>query len=172
MREKHEEPFSTPCSWHMLSDALASYGDTIGESALKALAFGLLSPVHAGQFLAYLKQSERSLSLDALLRGSIRWPSEPTDRDVLLFLAQSLRARLVKELPTDRTRSTGRARQLSLRAKDLLVELADLSLEIAQLVVAPGGLDADGSDGDGLPAWFLAEVVRDLPRLVNRRDGS
>jgi AAA domain (dynein-related subfamily) len=169
---KHEEPFSTPRSWHMLSDALSSFGETINESALKALAFGLLSPVHAGQFLAYLKQSERSLSLDALLRGSIRWPTDPSDRDVLLFLAQSLRARLVKELPVDRVRLTGRAMELSLRAKDLLVELADVSLEIAQLVVSPGGLDGDGSDGGELPAWFLAEVVRDLPRLVSRRDGD
>ena len=26
---KHEEPFSTPRSWHMLSDALYEYGDSI-----------------------------------------------------------------------------------------------------------------------------------------------
>jgi hypothetical protein len=169
---KHEEPFSTPRSWHMLSDTLHSFGEAISDRWAAVLANGLVSPVHAGQFVAFLKQLRHAYDLDAILKGDRRWPGEPGDRDVLFFLAQSLRARLVKELPVDRLAATGRARTLANRAKDLLVELADLSLEIAQIVVAPGGDDGDGSDGEGLPGWFLAEVVRDLPRLVKQRDGD
>jgi hypothetical protein len=57
-------------------------------------------------------------------------------------------------------------RQRAHRAKALLKELAGISLEMAQMVVAKQG------EGDVLPAWFLAEVVRDLPRLVEKRDGA
>jgi AAA domain (dynein-related subfamily) len=169
---KHEEPFSTPRSWHMLSDALHSFKDDINDKWVKTLADGVLTPVHAGQFVAFLKQLRHAYDLDSILKGERRWPADAADRDVLFFLAQSLRARLIKELPVDRVSTNGRARQLANRSKDLLVELADLSLEIAQVVVAPSGDDGDGSDGADLPGWYLAEVVRDLPRLVKQRDGG
>ena len=167
---KHEEPFSTPRSWHMVSDALLSYGDQIADDDLFVLAAGCVSPSHAGQFRAFVKQMRHAWDLDAILKGNLRWPADPSDRDVLFFLAQSLRARLAKELPADKRGSSRAATQLAHRAKALLVELADISLEIAQVVVAPEGQDADGSDGAGLPTWFLTEVVRDLPRLVAGRD--
>jgi AAA domain (dynein-related subfamily) len=169
---KHEEPFSTPRSWHMLSDSLHSFGEGVTDRWVRVLADGLVSPIHAGQFVAFLKQLRHAYDLDSILKGDRRWPADASDRDVLFFLAQSLRARLCKELPADRVAATGKSRQLANRSKDLLVELADLSLEIAQVVVAPGGEDIDGSDGASLPGWFLAEVVRDLPRLVKQRDGG
>jgi hypothetical protein len=169
---KHEEPFSTPRSWHMLSDALHSYGEDVPDEDLFVLASGCVSPLHAGQFRAFVKQMRHAWDLEAILKGTLRWPSEPADRDVLFFLAQSLRARLAKELPRDKRGASPAATQLAHRAKALLVDLADISLEIAQVVVAPEGSDADGSDGTGLPTWFLTEVVRDLPRLVAGRDAS
>jgi hypothetical protein len=52
----------------------------------------------------------------------------------------------------------------------LLKELASLSLEIAQLVVADEGSNGDGTDP--LPSWLLVEIVRDLPRLIEKRDGG
>ena len=27
-------------------------------------------------------------------------------------------------------------------------------------------------EGDALPDWFVVEIVRDLPRLVEKRDGA
>ena len=167
---KHEEPFSTPRAWHMLSDALYSYGDVIADADLFVLAAGCLSPAHAGQFRAFVKQLRHAWDLEGILKGTLRWPSEPADRDVLFFLAQSLRARLAKELAAERKGLSPSATQLAHRAKALLVDLADISLEIAQVVVAAEGPDADGSDGTALPTWFLTEVVRDLPRLVAGRD--
>ena len=50
------------------------------------------------------------------------------------------------------------------RSKALLVELAQISLECAQLVIA--------NDENGvavLPAWFMVDIGRDLPRLVAAR---
>lgn len=163
---KIEETFSTPRSWHMLSDALTSYGDGIDDDTLVVLAHGCLSATHAGQFRAYVRQLRSAYDLDAIIAGKLGWPADPRQRDVLHFLATGLRARLVKELPASKQGAPARLAELAHRAKALIAELSEISLELAQLVVAPGGADIDGSDGGALPAWFLTEVVRDVPRLV------
>lgn len=168
---KHEETFSSPRSWHMLSDALHSYGESITDKQLEVAAAGCLTLAHATQFKAFVKQIRRAWDLEAILKGNLRWPSDPKDRDVLYFLAGSFKARLVKELPRARSGAPSSSVQLAHRAKALLTELATISLEIAQSVVAAN--DADSVDEqDELPAWFLTEVIRDLPRLASARDGA
>jgi hypothetical protein len=161
---KTEEPFSTPRSWHMLSDTLLSYG-TVGEDVLGLLAYATLTPTHAAAFLAYLKTIRHAYDLEAVLKGDARWPADPADRDVLYFLAETFRGRLAKDLPADKRHASAGVRQFAFRAKALLVELAEISLEIAQLVIAEG-------DGPALPSWFLIEAARDMPRLVAVRAGS
>jgi hypothetical protein len=163
---KHEEPFSTPRSWHMLSDALHSFGETVGDEMLEALAFGLLTPAHAGQFKGFIKQLRQRHTLAAILKGDARWPAEPADRDILYFLTQSFRAHLRKELPADEASLQSEHRQLAIRAKTLLRDLARISVEMAQTVVG------EDENGQTLPAWFLVEVARDLPRLAERRRGN
>jgi hypothetical protein len=99
-----------------------------------------------------------------VLKGDAGWPAAAEDRDLLYFLAETFRARLVKELASDKDSASPAAKQLAHRGKALLVELAEISLEVAQIVIA--------SDQDGkpvLPSWFLVEVTRDLPRLVAAR---
>jgi hypothetical protein len=158
---KHEEPFSTPRSWHMLSDALHSFGEGLTDNWLGVLACGCLSPHHAGQFKAFVRQVRSRYQLNAIIKGEIGWPSKPEERDVLYFLAQSFRAQLIKELPHDGGDRGDRSRELAHRAKALLKDLAGISLEIAQVVVAE-------EDGEKLPSWFMVELVRDLPRLVEK----
>ena len=162
---KTEEPFSTPRSWHMLSDALKEYGEDPDDAAIELLAFGCLTPAHAGQFKAFIKQVRSKYQLAAILRGESGWPHAPEDRDILYFLSQSLRARLVKELPSAREACAEQHKELAHRAKALLKELAAISFEMAEMVVAR-------QSGEGLPDWLLMEIVRDLPRLVERRDGA
>lgn len=162
---KTEEPFSTPRSWHMLSDALNSIGPAASQESLAVLTYGCLTAAHATQFLAYLKQIRSKYSLSRILDGEARWPDAPEDRDVLYFLAQSFRSQLIKELPPKKASLKGDAFRLAQRGKELLVELTSISLEIAQIVVA--------GDGDKqLPDWYMMEIVRDLPSLVSRRNGS
>ncbi|GAA1606811.1 ATP-binding protein [Catellatospora bangladeshensis] len=161
---KTEEPFSTPRAWHMLSDALHSYGEDIVEETLRLLAYGTLTPAHASGFCAYVKTVRHRYGLDAIIRGDASWPRAATDRDLLYFFAETFRARLVKDLPDSREHASRAVREFALRAKGLLVELAEISLECAQLVVA-----ADAEGKPVLPAWFLVEVTRDLPRLVAAR---
>jgi len=161
---KTEEPFSTPRSWHMLSDAVRSWGDDIAEETLRVLATGTLTPQHASSFCAYIKTVRHRYGLDAIVRGDVSWPRAVTDRDLLYFFAEAFRARLVKELPASKEHASPSVRRFAVRAKGLLVELAEISLECAQLVVA-----TDDAGMPVLPAWFLVEVSRDLPRLVAAR---
>lgn len=161
---KHEEPFSTPRAWHMMSDALKEYGEGISEEQVELLAFGCLTPHHAGQFKAFVKQAATGYRLSAILKGDQRWPDKPEDRDILYFLAQSLRGRLIKELPPDKNKLTGASQDLAIRGKGLITELASISMEIAQMAVSE-------SESGPLPTWFVVELVRDLPRLAAKRDG-
>jgi hypothetical protein len=162
---RHEEPFSTPRSWHMLSDAIKEYGENMTDALLEVLAFGCLSPGHAGQFKAFVKNLRSRYQLQSILRGESPWPHAPNDRDVLYFLSQSFRAQLAKELPADKSKMNERQKQLAHRGKALLADLAAISLEMAQTVVSK-----DSDDGQGLPAWFLVEIVRDVPRLAQRKE--
>jgi MoxR-like ATPase len=160
---KHEEPFSTPRSWHMLSDALHSFGEGISDVSLSVLTAGCLTPHHAAQFKAFVKQIRSKYHLAAIIKGEMTWPRRPEERDILYFLAQSFRAQLIKELPAHAGAARAAHKDLVFRAKALLTDLAAISLEIAQMVVAKGEGD------DGLPAWFMVEIVRDLPRLVEKK---
>ncbi|MDR2713351.1 MAG: MoxR family ATPase [Clostridiales bacterium] len=159
---KTEEPFSTPRSWHILSDAISSYGENITEMQLEILTSGCLSPQHAVQFHAFIKQIHNRYTLSAIINGGQKWPNAPGDRDMLYFLGQSFKSRLTKELPPDKNNLSGAAQELSFRAKALMKDLANISLEIAQMVVS--------SEGDcPLPDWFVVEIIRDLPRLAVKK---
>ena len=159
---KTEEPYSTPRSWHMLSDALKEYGageKEINENMLKMITYGCISANHAGMFLAYTKQLGNRNLINDIIKGEARWPAKPEERDVLYFLSQSFRAKLLNELPQNKKALSKDGQYFTHRAKALMKELASINHEIAQMVVA----------GDGettLPDWFMVELVRDLPRLA------
>ncbi|MEV6276125.1 MoxR family ATPase [Nocardia sp. NPDC051832] len=161
---KTEAPFSTPRGWHMLSDALHSCGDDLDDTMLEVLSSGTLTAGHASGFRAFVKTIRHAYDLEAVLKGEALWPREPGDRDLLYFLSEAFRARLIKELPGAREHVSPAVKRFVLRAKAMLIELAEISVECAQLVIA--------SDDNGvpvLPSWFLIEVSRDLPRLAARR---
>jgi hypothetical protein len=119
-----------------------------------------LTAGHASSFRAFVKTVRNAFGLDAILKSEAGWPAAAEDRDLLYFLADTFRARLVKELAADKASASPAARLLAHRGKALLVQLA----EISQIVIT--------TDDDGnavLPSWFLVEVTRDLPRLVAAR---
>jgi len=161
---KTEEPFSTPRSWHMLSDAILSCGDNISEKELSILANGCLTPAHATQFVAYLRQVRQAYSLAKIISGEQKWPAKPEERDILYFLAQSFRAQLIKELPKNRSGLTAATQRLAMRAKDLLVDLTGISMEVAQMAITSNGEET-------LPAWFIVDAARSIPGLAKRKTG-
>ena len=161
---KTEVPFSTPRSWHMLSDALTEYGAgkrEISADILKMLAYACLTPSHAGMFLAYTKTLKNSHLLDEIIAQKAKWPDKPEERDILYFLAQSFRAKLLTELPKSKQDISGNMLSFIYRAKGMIKELSVINFEIAQMTVA-------SDEADTLPDWFMMEVIRDLPRLVSK----
>ena len=160
---KHEEPFSTPRAWEMLSKAIDAYGANITLDEIKTLASGLLTPAHAQQFVAFAKLRERQHDLGAILRGDRGWPEKPDERDILYFLVQQLRDRLIKELPDDETKLGREARELANRAKDLIITLARISTELAQILVG------ETESGASLPGWYTLELARALPRIAAKK---
>jgi MoxR-like ATPase len=160
---KHEEPFSTPRSWHMLSDALHEFGDRLTDNALEVVAYGCLSSAHAAQFKAFVKQLRSRYRLGAIIRGDMKWPSAPEDRDVLYFLAQSFKAQLIKELPPHKDAMTSSSKELAHTAKALLKDLAIISMEMAQMVVT-----SDDS-ADGLPGGSWSMWCAICPNLSKRK---
>jgi MoxR-like ATPase len=160
---KHEEPFSTPRAWEMLSNALKAYGPSVTLEDINTLASGLLTPAHARQFVTFAKIRERAHDLSAILKGEKGWPDKPSERDILYFQVQQLRDRLIKELPDDETKMSRDARDLANRAKDLIVSLARISTELAQLLVI------ETESGAALPSWYTVELIKALPRLAAQR---
>lgn len=159
---KTEDPYSTPRSWHMLSDALKEYGageKDISESMLRMITYGCISANHAGMFLAYTKQLSNKNLINDIIKGEAKWPAKPEERDVLYFLAQSFRAKLLQDLPDNKKNLSNDAKFLTHRAKALMKELATINNEIAQMVVS-------ADEDKVLPEWFMVEIIRDLPRLV------
>lgn len=123
------------------------------------LAYGSVSARHAGQFLAFAKQLSNKNLLSDIIKGDARFPSDPGERDVLYFIAQSFRAKLLMELPKNKQQLDHTTQQLTHRAKALIKELSHINLEIAQMVVS-------SEDDKTLPEWFMIEIIRDLPRLI------
>jgi MoxR-like ATPase len=161
---KTEETFTTPRSWHILSDALSAYGAGVTMAEAEMLASGCLSPSHARSFVAFVKQLHGNLHVDLILEGKQPLPRAAEDRDVLYFVVQAIRAQLAKTLPPEREDAKPPHRMLVQQAKRVLVELCDISVEMATVMVA----EETGEDARNLPSWFLVEVVRDLPRLAQR----
>lgn len=158
-----EEPFSTPRSWHAVSDALKSFGDDISPDHLDALLFGSLTRDHAIGFKAFLKQIRNRFSVHRILKGEEKWPEAAEDRDLAYFMTQSLRDLLIKELPEQES-SLGRdSRELAQSARTALKTLARIDGELAQLVLT------ENDQGQRLPDWFVLEVAKDLPRLLQKK---
>jgi hypothetical protein len=158
-----EEPFSTPRSWHAVSDALHSFGDDIAPDHLDALLFGTLTRDHAIGFKAFLKQIRNKFSVHKILKGEEAWPSAPQDRDLTYFLTQSLRDLLIKELPAREAELGRDSRELAQAARGALKTLARIDGELAQLVLT------ESDAGDRVPDWFVLEIAKELPRLLQQK---
>ena len=129
-------------------------------------------PAAAGQ----LAELERLFQAHhgAVMRAAYRITGNATDaEDVLQTVFMRLLSRRVdsaamENVPAYLHRAALNAahRELAHTAKALLKDLAAISQEMAQMVVAKG------EDGASLPGWLLVEIVRDLPRLVERKDDA
>lgn len=155
---KGQEVYTSPRSWHMLSDAIKEFGNEISEDMLKVLAYGCLSSQHASMFSAYVKQVSDKDLLKNIIKGTKHLPTDLDQRDLLYFIAESLRIKLIQELPNNKQDLNSKTQYLVHRSKALIKEISNVSQEIAQMIIT--------EQEDKLPDWYLIEIVRDLPRLI------
>ncbi len=164
---QYEQPFSTPRSWHMLSNCLKSYTeDDLNTEVVKQLASGLLTPAHARQFIGYYKHQHYGFSIDEIIYGQRSWPKKLEERDVLHFLVHSFRLYLIKSL--NYSFQPSEQDNLVENAKKLIIQLAHISPETAQIIFTEPEThtyDDNNYDMYQLPAWFSIEVLRSLPNL-------
>lgn len=159
---KTEEPYSTPRSWHCLSEALKEYGageKEISDKTLRVITYGCISPAHAGMFIAFTKSIGKNNLLANIFKKEAKFPSKPEERDILYFVAQSFRAQLLNELPQKKDKMNKKLSYFVHRSKEMIRELSHINFEIAQMIIS-------SDDGKKLPDWFLIEVAKDLPRLA------
>lgn len=97
---------------------------------------GYITASHARMFIAFTKNVNNKYLLNSIIKGDANWSGKPEDRDVLYFLAQSFRARLLHDLPKEKQKLNRDAQYLTHRAKALIKQLSQINYELAQMVVS------------------------------------
>lgn len=160
---KTEEPFSTPRSWHILSDALARY-PKLDPGTIALLAEGALSPSHAANFVGFCRGQLLELRIDDVIEGRRPLPTDPAERDLLTFVIQSLRTQLVKELPPAADGLTVDQKDRIAAVRRLVRDIARVDEELLLLLFAR----EEGEHARNYPAWFIAQMADTLGRLGRR----
>ncbi len=156
-----EAPFSTPRAWHMLSDAIVGYGDSLTSDDVATLAMACLSTPHASQFVAFVRQRLSAFQPAALLSGEQQLPTY--NKDLMYFVIMSLRAYLLERLPKDRKRPTKVVRTLIEQSQNLVRILTTYDGELLQLLLG------QADPATALPGWFVADLITVIPaRLMEK----
>ena len=158
----NEEPYSTPRIWEYVSDGIYELENNFKENLFDALIYGSLTDTHATSFKAFIKQLKNKFNIPKLIKGELKWPTDPKDRDVLLFLVNSFKEFLMKELPENEEKLTSDKKKMIIDVKNSLKELTRIDNEFAQHILAPD------EDNNHLPVWFLGEITKELPKLMAR----
>jgi len=161
---KTEEPFSTPRSWHILSDGLTAYGDGLTAKVAALLAEGTVTPAHARNFTAFVRGLLEGVAINDILAGKAPLPLDPAQRDLLTFVVQALRAQLTKELPPAKGDLSPDMRQRLHVIRGLVSDIGKADEELVILLFAR----EDGDGARNYPAWFLADMSATLGRLAER----
>jgi hypothetical protein len=143
-----EQPFSTPRSWHILSDSLSELDHDVSDSILSALCLGSLSKEHANDFLKFIKGKLKYCSASQLLENKVTWAYEPDKRHYLKYLAYALKKYLAENLPEDKKDLEEKHAQLM---EEGIVKFKKLDEQFPELVSEV--LFVAGEER--LPDWFL-----------------
>jgi hypothetical protein len=149
-----EEVFSTPRTWHALSDILNSYKELPPEKILKVILQGCLSPNHRTVFEGFCKLKSERYIIHDIIEGKRKWPQTADKKDLLLYLANSFRQILQKELPKNQNEIQGKRAKFVNNIKEAMESLVAIDKEFSSLLI-----DKD-EKGQLLPQWFLMEIAK------------
>lgn len=144
-----DAPFSTPRSWHMLSDALHSYAKLLSPELIQVLASGCLSPTHAGQYSAFARNWLNPYNPEEILSGERAIPFDEPEEAT--FMLASVRAYLIDNLPDEPQDLNERTEWMVFQAIELIERTAEVDEEMVRYFVTP-------PEEDHLPPWFAEEI--------------
>lgn len=146
-----DTPFTTPRSWHMLSDALHSWSSELSPAMIQVLASGCLSPQHAGQYAAFARNWMSPYKPDQILSGAEKIPYDNFEEAT--FMLASVRAHLIDHLPRQAENLNEETEWMALQAVELLEKTATHDMELVRYFITP-------EHEDHLPKWFVDEITR------------
>lgn len=148
-----EDAFSTPRSWHAVSDIFNSYKTIPKESLLKIILQGTISQAHRSSFEGFVKLQKEKYKIYDILNGTEAWPREIEKRDILLYLTNSLRQILQKELPVSLDNASSDKKNWVHKVRKCVQSLGEIDAELCSILVAK-----DEND-ETLPSWFILELT-------------
>ncbi|MBZ0307776.1 MAG: MoxR family ATPase [Anaerolineae bacterium] len=146
-----DTPFTTPRSWHMLSDALHSWSGELNPAMIQVLASGCLSAQHAGQYAAFARNWMAPYKPEQILSGEEEIPFG--DYEEVTFMLASVRAHLIDHLPRQAENLNNETEWMALQAIELLEKTAQHDMELVRYFITP-------ENEDHLPKWFVEEITR------------
>lgn len=147
-----EEVFSTPRTWEYLSDIIYAYGGELSDSMWQVALQGCITKEHKINFLGFMKLNKEKFKLPSIIDGKEKWPDAVDKRDILIFLVESFRDYLHKELPKNDGEISGKKKEQVHKIKKAVQNLAAIDKELVNVIIAKK------ENGDILPSWFLMEA--------------
>jgi hypothetical protein len=151
-----EEPFSTPRSWHILSDALCEIDKNASFDLILAICMGAVTPIHARNFFEFSKDKLKYYSIYALLNGDITWPTGSKGNEHLAFLAHRLRKNLVNFLPKESSYVLDIQEEFIAKSLVALKDLYKVNAELAKSLLL-------SEKGEEIPNWYIKKARETIP---------
>ena len=147
-----DEPYSSPRSWEKLSKAIKEYEKSGGENFLKASMYGTISSNHVPLFESYIKRIKENITIESIIKGKSNWPSEVSNRDLLLVLVNDFKNLLKKSLPEDNSSLSSSQKKSIADYKNVLNNLLKIEPELVNTLIV------EDNQEDSLPDWFILEI--------------
>ncbi len=146
-----ESPYSTPRSWHILSDALRELAPKDSFKVYQSLCYGAVSEEHAAEFLEFAEKRFSSYSLQALLNETLAWPRGKEKQYDQAYLAFALLDYLKRRLPLTELDIDSRHADLVEKGKKALESLWEINPDFVERFQEAYGNSSNLT-------WFLKKV--------------
>ncbi|ARN85291.1 AAA family ATPase [Candidatus Nucleicultrix amoebiphila] len=157
----NQQPFSTPRTWNILSDAFSNFHFRGAFDDFRILCFGTLSPEHAITFIEFAKDRLEECSVQALFEERITW-QEVEHKDMYLnFLIASIKNILKTYLPINAEDLTEDQTKILSNSADALEKLAEIRPDLAEKIIK-------GDYPQEMPAWFTSHLTKKIPSFKQK----
>jgi hypothetical protein len=150
----------------MLSDVLRSMrygqdGHDVTLDDVAVMAHGCLKADHAASFMTFLESHMDHRMMERILSGEEDIPRDPAKRSTLHFIANGLKALIIKRLPKEHKGLTAETKLIAHNFKRILKEVSSIHNELAMSMISE-------SEHGNIPDWLITEIARDLPRISGK----